>query len=112
MKTFLVAFLVFSTSLSASADEGDFKIIKRSLAPTSGQNVRFQPVYQNEDWKPTQTAVIVCDMWDLHHCFNATRRGAEMAPRMNEVVRAARDRGVPKYLQPDATVIEIRVNSP
>ncbi len=93
IKIFLVAFLVFSTSLSASADKADFKIIKRSLAPTSDQNLRFQPVYQNEDWKPTQTAVIVCDMWDLHHCFNATRRGAEMAPRMNQFLKAARKNG-------------------
>ncbi|GIS57958.1 MAG: hypothetical protein CM1200mP2_01830 [Planctomycetaceae bacterium] len=22
-------------------------------------------------WQPKQTAVIVCDMWDLHHCLNA-----------------------------------------
>ena len=93
MKIFLVAFLVFSMSLTASADEGDFEIIKRSLAPTSDQNVRFQPVYQTEGWKPTQTAVIVCDMWDLHHCLNATRRGAEMAPRMNQFLKAARKNG-------------------
>ncbi|MFP6701316.1 MAG: ThuA domain-containing protein [Planctomycetaceae bacterium] len=44
-------------------------------------------------WKPRQTAVIVCDMWDLHHCLNATRRGAEMAPRMNQLLKLARRRG-------------------
>jgi nicotinamidase-related amidase len=32
-------------------------------------------------------------MWDLHHCLNATRRGAEMAPTMDRVLKAARDRG-------------------
>jgi nicotinamidase-related amidase/type 1 glutamine amidotransferase len=33
-------------------------------------------------------------MWDLHHCLNATRRGAEMAPRMNQFLKEVRSRGV------------------
>ena len=33
-------------------------------------------------------------MWDRHHCPDATERVGEMAPRMNEVVRAARARGI------------------
>ena len=41
-----------------------------------------------------KTALIVCDMWDLHHCLNAVRRGEELAPRMDRVLRAARGRGV------------------
>jgi len=45
-------------------------------------------------WDPAKTAVVICDMWDDHHCKGAARRVAEMAPRMNQVVHAARDRGV------------------
>ncbi len=44
-------------------------------------------------WEPKRTAVVVCDMWDQHHCPDATDRVGEMAPRMNEVLKAARDRG-------------------
>jgi len=55
---------------------------------------RFHTLTRTETWKPSQTAVIVCDMWDLHSCLNATRRGAEMAPRMNRVLGEARRRGV------------------
>ena len=33
-------------------------------------------------------------MWDSHHCLNAVRRVVEMAPRMNDVLKNARDRGV------------------
>jgi nicotinamidase-related amidase/type 1 glutamine amidotransferase len=33
-------------------------------------------------------------MWNVHWCQGATRRVAEMAPRMNEVLVAARNRGV------------------
>src|ERR1700677_1246688 len=47
-----------------------------------------------ETWEPKQTAIIVCDMWDAHHCLNAVRRVEEMAPRMNQVLETARQRGV------------------
>lgn len=47
-----------------------------------------------EKWVPSATALIVCDMWDLHHCKNATMREAEMVPRMNDVLQKARDLGV------------------
>ena len=49
---------------------------------------------KTEQWDPSQTAVIVCDMWDAHHCLNAVRRAEEMAPRMNQVLESARNRGV------------------
>jgi putative membrane-bound dehydrogenase-like protein len=45
-------------------------------------------------WDPAKTAIIVCDMWDTHTCPNAATRVAQMAPRMNDVLTAARDRGV------------------
>ena len=47
-----------------------------------------------ESWLPSRTAIIVCDMWDLHHCRNAVVREGEMAPRMNEVLEKARAAGV------------------
>ena len=47
-----------------------------------------------ESWNPRETAIIVCDMWDLHHCRNAVKREGEMAPRMNEVIEKARAQGV------------------
>lgn len=46
-----------------------------------------------EAWLPSRTAIIVCDMWDLHHCRNAVIREGEMAPRMNAVLEKARGQG-------------------
>jgi nicotinamidase-related amidase len=54
----------------------------------------FKVVKKTEMWEPGQTAIIVCDMWDLHHCLNAVRREGEMAPRMNELIAKARAQGV------------------
>jgi nicotinamidase-related amidase len=41
-----------------------------------------------------QTAIIICDMWDTHTCSLSAQRVAALAPRMNEVVSAARSLGV------------------
>lgn len=45
------------------------------------------------DWDPARAAVIICDMWDAHHCLSAARRTAEMAPRVNEVAAGLREQG-------------------
>jgi nicotinamidase-related amidase len=52
------------------------------------------PQLVRESWRADATAIIVCDMWDLHHCHNAVLREAEMAPRMNEVLKTMREQGV------------------
>lgn len=41
----------------------------------------------------TTRAVIICDMWDAHHCVSAARRVADLAPRMNTVVADLRAGG-------------------
>ena len=45
------------------------------------------------EWHPENAAVIVCDMWDTHHCVSAAERVAEMAPYMNEVLTRIRKKG-------------------
>lgn len=45
-------------------------------------------------WEVAQTAIIICDMWDTHTCRLSAQRVAVMAPRMNQVVSAARSLGV------------------
>ena len=52
-----------------------------------------EPLLQAVRWDPKQTAVIICDMWDQHWCEGANRRGAAIAPRINEFVKAVRARG-------------------
>ncbi|HVR36681.1 MAG TPA: protein-signal peptide and transmembrane prediction [Methylomirabilota bacterium] len=54
----------------------------------------FHPRERMLRWAPEKTTIVVCDMWDKHWCKGATARVAEMAPRMNEVLNAARSRGV------------------
>lgn len=57
-------------------------------------NGQFVAEEKTVKWDPRKTAIVICDMWDKHWCNGATERVAEMAPRMNEVVKAARAQGV------------------
>lgn len=64
---------------------------RQEVAPMSG---RYHAVTRIQEWQPRETAIVVCDMWDTHTCPNAALRVSQMAPRMNEVLKAARSRGV------------------
>jgi nicotinamidase-related amidase/type 1 glutamine amidotransferase len=46
-----------------------------------------------QEWNPKETAIIICDMWDKHWCKGATERVGEMAPVINDVITAARNKG-------------------
>ncbi len=80
--------LFLALTLSALAAETPLTFSLQSRAP-SGRATQIK-----EAWLPSRTAIIVCDMWDLHHCKNAVTREGEMAPRMNEVLEKARKAGV------------------
>ncbi len=53
----------------------------------------FQTKEETLQWNPQQTAVIICDMWDVHWCKGATCRVGEMIPTMNAVLEEARKQG-------------------
>jgi nicotinamidase-related amidase len=53
----------------------------------------YRPKRHSESWPASKTALIVCDVWDAHHCLNAVKRLNEFAPRLNDVVQEARRRG-------------------
>lgn len=53
-----------------------------------------QVIDRREQWEPAQTALIVCDMWDSHHCYRAVQRVEQLVPRMDRVLSDLRSRGV------------------
>ncbi|MGD0500373.1 MAG: hypothetical protein ABSC23_18280 [Bryobacteraceae bacterium] len=55
-------------------------------------------------WDVAQTAIIIIDMWDTHTCLCAAQRVAAMAPRMNQIVNAARTLGVQIIHAPSDTM--------
>jgi nicotinamidase-related amidase len=79
---------------SARAEEGRLALQLRARVETPEGSGQYRPVVRDATWDPKASAIIVCDMWDLHHSLNATLRLKEMAPRMDQVLRAARAKGV------------------
>ncbi len=66
----------------------------RHRAESTKDSGDWQAIEEPAQWNAKQTAIVICDMWNKHTCEGATRRVAEMAPRMNEVVKKAREQGV------------------
>ncbi len=89
----LLASLLLSGSLSAMGGE-TLELRVRSRAADPHHPGKYEVRSRVVQWDTAKTALVVCDMWDQHWCRGATRRVAEMAPRMNEVIAAARQKGV------------------
>ncbi|NLH15416.1 MAG: nicotinamidase [Phycisphaerae bacterium] len=81
------------TAVSASkSDQIDIHL--RSRVPSTDQPGAWRLIIRPEEWKPSETAVVICDMWDRHWCASASARVAELAGPMNEIVSMARSRGI------------------
>lgn len=87
-------------SATCSADD-QVQVANRPRVPGTLQlNLRSrdkatgEPTVQRAAWRACDTAIIICDMWDDHYCQSAAQRVSVMAPRMNEVITAARNHGV------------------
>ena len=66
---------------------------RRQVARTTGR-AGWRTVEEVVAWQPAQTAVIVVDMWDKHWSYGANERVAVLAPRVDTVLRFARERGL------------------
>ncbi len=98
LATLLVAIggtFIAASMRAAPATPGDdlvFHLSLRSQQPDGGERVFCRAAESSAKWKPAETAVIVCDVWDLHHCRRAVERLEEFAPRIAKLcdtVRAA-----------------------
>src|SRR3989442_1554556 len=76
----------------------------RSRVETVKGSGQYQVVAKTIEWNGKKTAIIICDMWDQHWCKGASARVAEMAPRINEVIKRARQRGVLIIHSPSETM--------
>lgn len=63
-------------------------------SPVAPDSDRFHTLTRDVQWAPAATAIIVCDMWDSHHCYRAVQRSTEFAPRLNQVLSEARRKGI------------------
>jgi nicotinamidase-related amidase len=86
--------LIGAAAMSSSTFSAEDGLHLTLQARTVSREGKSSVVQKQTVWKPRETALIICDMWDDHWCKSAARRVAEMAEPLNEVVKKARAQGV------------------
>src|SRR5690242_2370755 len=81
MALMLGLFGLVAVGVSAGAEDGRLSLRLRARVEAPDAGGTYRTVERLAEWDPRATALIVCDMWDLHHSRNATLRLEEMAPR-------------------------------
>ncbi len=92
-RSFLAVFLFVSLAPLFAANSAH-ELTLHARRQVKGVEGSFSQREETLRWDARKTVLVVCDMWDKHWCAGATRRGEEMATRMNQVVTEARRRGV------------------
>ena len=54
----------------------------------------WTPVQVSADWPVSETAIVICDMWDNHWCKGAAGRVDALARRMAPVIERSRAAGI------------------
>ncbi len=93
----LLLSIVSAQSIAPAAESDSSRslsLYQRSRVEKPKGSGQFEPAYKTVRWDPKKTAIIICDIWNTLCCKIPADRVAEMAVRMNEVVAAARKRGV------------------
>jgi nicotinamidase-related amidase len=67
-------------------------MVSRQL-PVQDVAGRFHRIQTPAKWESKKVALILCDVWDSHHCVNAVRRVHEIAPRIDGLAKLLRDQG-------------------
>ena len=88
-----VALALPAAGFAAGASARPLWLSLQTRAPVAAGSSDFRVVTTREAWDPAKTAIVVCDMWDLHHCKNAVLREREFAPRMNDFLEQTRAQG-------------------
>lgn len=91
VKVFVLLAVAAWAATPVGAQSIDLKL--RFQVPVEEAATRYHRVEREESWQASETAVIVCDMWDAHHCVNAVRRVTELAPRIDQFCQQMRKQG-------------------
>ncbi len=83
---------------------GQLTLHLRSRHETAKGSGKFKATVREVTWNASETAIIICDMWNDHYCQLAAQRVDAMAGRMNRVVTAARNHGVAIIHAPSGTM--------
>ena len=83
---------------------------RRFVSDDSGYHV-WQVVREKKEVPACRAAIVICDVWDRHWSRGATERLNAMVPRMNEVIKVAREKGV-LIVHAPSDVVDFYADSP
>lgn len=86
-------FIAFTVQAQEKKSEQPFTVSLQKRPASKEEKGAFIIAHEVQQWLPSQTAIIICDMWDKHWCSGATQRVGEMAPKINEVITIGRQKG-------------------
>ena len=95
MRSALVALLlVAATNILAEPQTGDLRLHLRTRVEAQKGSGVWDEVGLTKSVAPSETAILICDMWDKHWCQKATERCEVMARKMGPVLDSARALGI------------------
>ena len=95
MRSALVALLlVAATNILAEPQTGDLRLHLRTRVEAQKGSGVWDEVGLTKSVAPSETAILICDMWDKHWCQKATERCEVMARKMGPVLDSARALGM------------------
>jgi nicotinamidase-related amidase/type 1 glutamine amidotransferase len=99
IKTVFLAGLIALNSLAIGfaqvpGDRSPLALELRHQVPIEEGSKNYHRILNRVEWDPKKTALVICDVWDSHHCLNAVRRVKQLAPRIDQLAHELRSQGV------------------
>jgi nicotinamidase-related amidase len=91
-------------TLAGSALAADLQLDLRSRVEAFKGSGVWEEVQLRDTFPASQTAILICDMWDKHWCSGANRRVEALAHRMAPVIDEARAHGIQIIHAPSETM--------
>jgi nicotinamidase-related amidase/type 1 glutamine amidotransferase len=101
LSLFVLLLVGFPPATASAPNASDTKAFSVTAQRRDGTGRVLQPRVTID---PKRTAIVIVDMWDRHWCKTYTQRVANMVPRMNQTLSAARRLGIPIVHAPSDVV--------
>ena len=90
---------------------GNLRLNLRSRVEAFKGSGDWREVQFQEDFPLSETAILICDMWDKHWCTGASRRVDALAGKMAPVLEESRSRGI-QIIHSPSDVMDFYKNAP
>ncbi len=91
-------------ALAGAALAADLQLSLRSRVEAFKGSGAWEEVHLTDSFPSSQTAILICDMWDRHWCSGAGRRVQVLAQRMVPILDEARSHGIQIIHAPSETM--------